>query len=92
LRPLSWRRTSAKTVARVPAELPGRGRHLRLVARPNEMPDRSAKLRHGARALPDLRADIYGAQLNDAEGKRWGALTIGTGLGNARFTNRRKKN
>lgn len=23
--------------------------------------------------------------------KRWGALTIGTGLGNARFTNRRKK-
>jgi hypothetical protein len=22
---------------------------------------------------------------------RWGVLTIGTGLGNARFTNRRKK-
>ena len=26
------------------------------------------------------------------EVKRWGVLTIGTGLGNARFTNRRKDN
>jgi hypothetical protein len=24
--------------------------------------------------------------------ERWGVLTIGTGLGNARFTNRRKEN
>jgi hypothetical protein len=24
--------------------------------------------------------------------QRWGGLTIGTGLGNARFTNRKKKN
>jgi len=24
--------------------------------------------------------------------ERWGVLTIGTGLGNARFTNRRKNN
>jgi len=26
------------------------------------------------------------------EFERWGVLTIGTGLGNARFTNRRKDN
>src|SRR5712691_2159423 len=43
---------------------------------------------HGASRLPAVDVDSYKPFMQDVE--LWGVLTIGTGLGNARFTNRKQ--
>jgi hypothetical protein len=63
-------------------------------------PTSSPLLAHGAGQLSRVHVDAYNAELRSAEGfvgdraskraflAQWGVLTIGTGLGNARCTNR----